>query len=332
MNCLLCGKDSKLKDANWTGYQSPQLFNIYHCDHCGTSFSFPQVTDSDIYNFIYRHSSKLPGYRRYQNFADTINIQNNPLQFLAEEEIYWGIAKVLKELVLDKQKAEIIDVGCGLGYLTYALRKENYNVTGVDISEDAIINAKSKFGDYYRTLDIFNETETSKKYDVVILTEVIEHVHNPEVFINQLSKLLKQNGKIIVTTPNKLASSLSCVWDTDLPPVHQWWFTKQSLKYLSEKLNLKISFVDFNHFYLKNYQSLKKSDANCNKRNVRPLLDKNGDVIYSETIDVSVSNYRKKLSQIKILRKIYNSFLRYFNWMRYVISGEGRIICVVLQK
>lgn len=43
VECLLCGKDVKLQFRGLKGYKAPDLFDIYHCDHCNTSFSFPRV-------------------------------------------------------------------------------------------------------------------------------------------------------------------------------------------------------------------------------------------------------------------------------------------------
>lgn len=334
MECLLCGHKAELRAEALKGYMEPDTFEIYHCRSCNTSFSFPQVSDSEIYNHIYRNSSKLPGYWRYELFADKVRLENNPLKYLSnEEEAYWGVKKVLEKIVLDKTQCKILDVGCGLGYLTYSLRKDNYHAIGVDISEKAIAEAKNRFGDYYRKMDVFEEPfAESETFDVIILTEVIEHTDKPIDFVSQLLKYLNDNGKIIVTTPNKSVDYSECVWNTDLPPIHQWWFTKKSLRFMAQSLHVDVRFVGFSGFYFKNFQSLKKSTAAYDKNSIVSHLDKEGNPIVTAKTSQQTSIVRGVLSKIVLLKFVYSIFNRLRNWALYVRSGEGRIICAIFEK
>ena len=83
----------------------------------------------------------------------------------------------------------------------------------------------------------------------MILTEVIEHVENPIEFLKAIEVLLKNNGNIIMTTPNKSIVPLDVVWSSELPPIHHWWFSEDSIKYMANHLNLQYSFIDFTRFH-----------------------------------------------------------------------------------
>src|SRR5688572_29547378 len=159
--CPLCSGVAKLKQDNFIGYKEDMMFSIYLCEDCHTSFPLPSVNASKIYDFIYKNGENVPGYDRYWNYFKQIKKHERPLSFLASsEEAYWGIRTALERITGDKRDSKILEIGCGLGYLTYALRSENYDVLGLDISKEAIDNAKQNFGNYFICEDLFKYVET----------------------------------------------------------------------------------------------------------------------------------------------------------------------------
>jgi SAM-dependent methyltransferase len=120
----------------------------------------------------------------------------------------------------------------------------------LDISEEAITKASQSFGNYYMHEDVFKYAEVyPESVDVIILTDVIEHVENPVEFMHALAKLLKKGGYIILTTPNKSFYPADAVWSSENPPVHLWWFSEDSMAYISQELNLSLEFVDYSESY-----------------------------------------------------------------------------------
>ncbi|EFN82802.1 Hexaprenyldihydroxybenzoate methyltransferase, mitochondrial [Harpegnathos saltator] len=110
------------------------------------------------------------------------------------------------------QGVKIVDVGCGGGILSEALARIGAQVTGIDASEELINIAKlhaeldsniSKNVNYvHSTIEEFSG-ENEKLYDVVVSSEVIEHVYNQKLFLRECVRLLKPGGSIFITTPNK---------------------------------------------------------------------------------------------------------------------------------
>ncbi len=92
------------------------------------------------------------------------------------------------------QKWKILDLGCGDLWLTKYLRKLNYNVVGIDKSLDA------KYP-YTIECDANNLPFDDNSFDCVLMVEVVEHI-NPKTAYSEIRRVLKPNGKIIVTTPN----------------------------------------------------------------------------------------------------------------------------------
>lgn len=109
-------------------------------------------------------------------------------------------------------KLKLIDIGCGGGLVCVPMNEFGVRVTGLDANKHNI-EAASNFAKC-NNLDIeyINSTveehiKSSKKYDIVLCLEVIEHVANPEEFVKNISKLVASGGILIFSTINRTAKS-----------------------------------------------------------------------------------------------------------------------------
>ena len=280
-NCPLCNSDKiKLQLEDFVGYQSEMKLYIYLCSSCETTFPSEKINANKIYDFIYKNGDNVPGYNRYWSYSNRIKSQKKPLQFLTDsEEAYWSVANELSKQQQSNNQLKILEIGCGLGYLTYALNKEGYNAIGLDISKEAIANAKEKFGDYYVCADLFEFVKEAKNsYDIIILTEVIEHLEDPIKFIETVKEMLADNGKAIVTTPNRSIAPFDIVWDSEAPPVHHWWFGEKSMRFIARTLDLNISFVSFSNYYRKKPKTYNAEKAR-RKKFRQPILNADWELI-----------------------------------------------------
>ena len=104
----------------------------------------------------------------------------------------------------------VIDLGCGVGYGTFALANGRARkVYGIDINSDAIEYAKAHYSDKKITYNVRNALNTKlppSMADIVIAFEVIEHVKNPKKILQEAARLLRPNGIVIISTPNSKAS------------------------------------------------------------------------------------------------------------------------------
>lgn len=98
----------------------------------------------------------------------------------------------------------VLDIGCATGYFGEILKKQGKYVVGVDVSQKAINIAKRKLDKAY-ALDLEQENLPKlKPFDLILLSEVIEHLFTPELTFQKLLKLLKPKGYILISTPNFL--------------------------------------------------------------------------------------------------------------------------------
>lgn len=108
----------------------------------------------------------------------------------------------------DDAHLEILDIGCGAGILTEAVAGTNRQVTGIDVSghniEVARFHAQQRNHNlHYRHCLAHTLLEEPTRFDVVLNTEVVEHVPDPAQLIRQSAQLVKPGGLLIIATLNR---------------------------------------------------------------------------------------------------------------------------------
>ena len=237
--------------SNYPGYVDGTSYDIFKCNNCITEFILAPGTSEEVYNAIYNLQC-VPAYDRYKKYAKSLIYEKEPFKFLSKQEFaYEAVYNYLND---KKEKVKsILEVGTGLGYLTYALNKTGYSTLGIDISETSVRNAINLFGSFYKAISLEKLSSSSQqKFDLIVMTEVIEHVNNPLGLISGCLPLLNETGVILLTTPHYY--NVNKVWETELPPVHRFWFSKKSFQTISKSLGLKVDFIfpdkgcfNFNH-------------------------------------------------------------------------------------
>ena len=249
MVCIICESPAVSEVGRVQGYRQNTYYTVLECSGCEASFVAPCKSDDRLYDAIYRNVARVPGYARYAALADELLRAADPITHIASaDECYYAIVKSLRAKCPEKSAVRICEVGCGQGYLTYALTRAGYDSIGVDISSKAIDLARRRYGDHYFCGDIEEFVGSNDKLNVIIATELIEHLENPVAFGRKMLAALKPGGCLILTTPNKLLGGTQ-IWDTELPPVHLSWLSKTSMRRLAERINCSIEFVDFAQFY-----------------------------------------------------------------------------------
>jgi 2-polyprenyl-3-methyl-5-hydroxy-6-metoxy-1,4-benzoquinol methylase len=112
--------------------------------------------------------------------------------------------KRLCELVLARQPSEILEVGCGEGYVLHALREAGVQcpMHGIDFSEAAIEQAKARVPDAtFAVEDARALANTGRRYDLVLMIEVLEHLEDAQSMLAVLAKLSKHH--VVVSVPGE---------------------------------------------------------------------------------------------------------------------------------
>ena len=101
---------------------------------------------------------------------------------------------------ISRNDLKILDFGCGVGINTKML-SDFGNVTCFDQSSEAIKYLKKKFNNDKKILIENNLKNCNESFDLIIATEVLEHIENDKEEIKKLHKLLKPNGLFLATVP-----------------------------------------------------------------------------------------------------------------------------------
>ena len=162
---------------------------------------------------------------------------------------WWMRGKICIITQLIKNRFEknikLCDVGAGAGLMLESLRHEGYNyLTATDsFGESLELLNKKGFNPIQTHLPDFH---TGKKFDVLLLLDVLEHIDNDDETIYNLKESLNDDGHCIITVP-----AFQFLWtkkDEDL--MHKRRYTKRNLKKLIQKHGFKIEFITYYNFFL----------------------------------------------------------------------------------
>lgn len=151
--------------------------------------------------------------------------------FKQHQSVAWGYEYLsYLDFIVGKIKSlnfeSLLDVGCGDGRFLFELNKKvkNKNLEGVDYSENALAFARA-FNDglkFYQE-DALAMTSVNKKFDVITLIEVLEHIHpeNTNLLTEAVWHHLNNNGVLVITVPS---------YNTKINPKHYQHFSLAGLK------------------------------------------------------------------------------------------------------
>ena len=157
----------------------------------------------------------------------------------------------------------ILDIGCGGGLLSEPMCRLGANITGIDASikniKTARVHAKKNGLKINYICSSPEKLKITKKFDVILNMEIVEHVEDISFFLKSCSKLLKKNGLMFVATINKtLKSYVFAIVGAEyvlrwLPiGTHEWekFVKPEDLKKILNKNNLSLKKFDGMHFNL----------------------------------------------------------------------------------
>jgi 2-polyprenyl-3-methyl-5-hydroxy-6-metoxy-1,4-benzoquinol methylase len=130
---------------------------------------------------------------------------------------------VIRDLLIDCVPGELLDAGCGYGFISNELSSLGYHVIGIDSAPERIRAGRSAFPHiHFEPLSVYDNLcnlAPRGGWDVILSCEVIEHLLSPRTFLKNMLQNLSPNGKLILTTPyhgylKNIAISLSGKWDS----------------------------------------------------------------------------------------------------------------------
>lgn len=100
---------------------------------------------------------------------------------------------------------KLLDIGCGMGVIAKELEKKGFEVCGMDMSSVAVGRAKENgINAIVHDVDEGGIPFENDQYDVVWAGDVVEHVFDPINLLEEMQRVVKRGGKILITIPNDM--------------------------------------------------------------------------------------------------------------------------------
>ncbi len=185
--------------------------------------------------------------------------------------------KILRQIIKIKNDPKILEIGSGDGYFIEECIKLKISIAGSEASNKSLRRLKKKFKSEIKLFKLSLPEQihkkTKEKFDFIIFNDVFEHLNGLDNVIEQLKKVLKIDGSVIVNLPssNGIIFKISDImmklgyskfyerlWQKNMSSPHLSYFNQENLN----KLFLKHNFHNFQSGYLdsldtKNYQRIK---------------------------------------------------------------------------
>lgn len=127
----------------------------------------------------------------------------------------------------------LLEVGCGSGRFLNRMRDAGWTVQGIDFDPGAAAHVERKYGIHVSVGSLADMHFPDAAYDVVAMSQVIEHVHDPLALLKQCHRVLRPGGRLVITTPNALSLAhrlYGRCWRGLEPPRHLHVFTPTALE------------------------------------------------------------------------------------------------------
>ncbi len=180
--------------------------------------------------------------RNYDNeLSDQNNAFNEKYAYQFDYDVMHPL--MLRKLLEHRSGGKVLEIGSHVGIFTEKILKHFPDLTCVEVSKEAFKELENRIGD--RAIlhnSAIEEIEQLEKYDIIIMTHVLEHVDDPIQILTTISRYLSENGIIFVVVPSATAASrqiavemgliphLTAVTEAEKQHGHQRTYTLDTLK------------------------------------------------------------------------------------------------------
>jgi len=178
-SCLICG-EKRLADykRDWRDVL------ISRCSSCGFQFMNPQYEDRYIRQYY------------VDAYVDTDRSKTHKAIHEPAYSLYLSL--------IERQMApgKLLDVGCGDGSLLAVARARGWQISGYDVDSNSTKAVSERLGETTIFAGDFLELDESQQFDAITLHQVLEHVKNPNEYLQKIRRLLVEGGHVFVAVPN----------------------------------------------------------------------------------------------------------------------------------
>ncbi len=244
VSCCICKNTNAEVIASGTDREYFTSLNTYHvvkCQSCALLYLSPRPIEKEL-STIYPSN-----YHSY--IIDTEPKKISLLTQMRYKAHISRFAKILK-YVPDDKKINLLDVGCGDGWMMQLFKRaapDRITTYGVEIAEEACAAARKMGNTVY--CGRIEDVQFDRQFDLINYNHVIEHVSDPQAVTQKSYDILQEGGFLVYETPNADTWDWKHFregnWGAYHFPRHWYFFTPESIKKMGES----VGFEYVTHYY-----------------------------------------------------------------------------------
>ncbi len=166
-------------------------YHLVICENCGLLYLNPQPEEADL-DKVYSQG--------YHCFIGAI--EETP-SFISRWAQFYGLKRRCKTILKYKKSGVLLDIGCSTGnFLNQMQKYDGWQVVGIEPTLHAAQFAREHYKLEVYTTDLIASNFPPSKFDVVTLWDVLEHTRNPGEHLQEIYRILKPGGIIVIKVPD----------------------------------------------------------------------------------------------------------------------------------
>ncbi|MCS6862759.1 MAG: class I SAM-dependent methyltransferase, partial [Abditibacteriales bacterium] len=237
--CALCERDDARRLVTKDGW------HVVRCRQCGLVYVNPRPT-FDALAGIYTDGDYCAAQIHAADDVKRLRQSARRLR-LIEQHYFCPERSGGAPLDATRERGRLFDVGCSTGVFLRVARDAGWEVSGIDVSAAAVEHARRVYqlDAHVATLEQFaanavgNGSRSVPLFDVITMFDSLEHMPQPLAALRAAYQLLKDDGWLVITTPNidglfprftyRLFAQTLGAWEHPTPPGHTYQFSRQTL-------------------------------------------------------------------------------------------------------
>jgi SAM-dependent methyltransferase len=214
--CPACKSGAALSRGDKNG------FHLLACKSCGTLYA------SHVPENLFEQC--------YDDYYDPEHLESSDFINERLDQIVGGFAPY-------RQTNRFLDIGSGAGTLLEAARRAGWEAEGVEVSRTAVEHVRN-LGFTVHWGELEGAKYPTGHFDVVTASEVIEHVADPQLLLDEIARVLRPGGLLWATTPHGRgvgARVLGLEWENVIPPNHLQLFSVKGVRILLSRAGFRHS-------------------------------------------------------------------------------------------
>ena len=282
-NCLLCAREGTVLHPalrDWV-FGAPGIWRMIECRPCGVAWLSPRLNAADIgkaYATYYTHDTQQRGtiFRTVVPLAGAIERSRQRVatwfsevaEHIRARRLSYPppsssvgvelLSRVAERIPVLRDSAvltvatlppgdgrRLLDVGCGSGEFLQRMRTNGWQVTGVEPDPVAAARARGSGLEVHDGL-LEDAAFPAEAFDAIVLSHVVEHVHDPTRLLHECQRVLRPGGVLVVMTPNLESVGhrrFGADWRGLEPPRHLHLFSSRSLRTCVQRAGLTVTEV-----------------------------------------------------------------------------------------